>query len=80
MARPKKYDTTADRVQAWQAQKTDRIVLNIRKDADITKDMLARAAKALGMSLSDLLVTGAEMLILERLGQSWIDESMEGET
>jgi len=74
--RPKKYDSVSDKVQAWQAEKVDRIPLNIRRDAPVNKQVLQEAAEAAGMSLAKFLMEAAVAYILnhDNLGNDWLDE------
>lgn len=75
MPRPKKYDTEADRVQAWQAEKIDRVALNMRRDMPVNKAVFQRAAKAMDMSLQEFLVMGGTKYILDNLGTEWLEEN-----
>ena len=75
MPRPKNYDNQSEYNQVWKKQNVDRVPVNLRKDAEINKAVLQKAAAASGQSLAGFIMSAIAYYIPSALGDDWLEKN-----
>lgn len=75
MPQPKKFETSTDQKRAWASAYVERVPLDVRKDAEINRDVIKKAAAASGQSLAGFIMSAIAYYIPSALGDDWLEKN-----
>lgn len=74
--REKIYQSQAENVKAYRERRgVEHVQIDVRRDAPLNKAILQKAADALDMPLAQFLLKAAAKLILDNLGEEWLERA-----